>query len=102
MANLTERQKEALNKFKERRGGIPDRLLESQKELLKRQRAIRNALAKGPAAVPSIAGETGIPEDATFWLLMLMRKYGEIEEKGQDGDYPLYALILKDKGAKIQ
>jgi hypothetical protein len=102
MANLTAEQKEALKSFREGRGGISDQLLARQKELLKQQRAVRKALAKGPATVPSIAGEIGLPEDETLWFLTLMRKYGEVEEKGQDGDYPLYALIAKNKEVKIQ
>lgn len=102
MAKLTPERKEALKRFKEKRGGVPEALRTRQKDLLKKQRAIGQALAKGPATVPSLAAQAGLSTEETLWYLAWMRKYGEIEEQGQEGDYPLYALVAKEGHEETQ
>lgn len=61
------------------------------KQLIATRKAIRAALAAGPATVPQLALQIGLPTAETLWHVTAMKKYGEIQERGQDGDYPLYA-----------
>lgn len=56
-------------------------------------KAVRGALADGPATVPRIAEVTGLFTDRTLWIVAAMKKYGEIEEAEKDGAYFQYALI---------
>jgi predicted transcriptional regulator len=71
-------------------------LIAAAKDRLKRMRGearlIHEALAKGPATIPQIAGMTGQASERVLWHVMAMKKFGQVAETGQDGDYFLYAL----------
>lgn len=63
---------------------------------LKEQRQIRKKIVEclkgGEKTIPEIASETGLPSPLVTWYVMTMRKYGEIEETEEDGEYYRYRL----------
>ena len=59
----------------------------------KNKTAMKKALAEKPLTVPEIAEKTGIPAREVLWLMTSLRKYGEVNEAGIDGDYPRYELV---------
>jgi predicted transcriptional regulator len=58
----------------------------------KESAAIKHELKQGGRTVPEIAAATGIPSDTVMWYLATLKKYGEIVESGQDGNYFRYQL----------
>jgi len=55
------------------------------------------ALQGGPKTVPELAEITGFPSHEVFWHIVSMRKYGQVTEGDQDGDYLRYMLIERDE-----
>jgi hypothetical protein len=53
---------------------------------------MRQALKAGPKTVPQLAAACGIEGRVAMWNLMAMRRYGEVIETGEQGDYLLYTL----------
>ncbi|RPJ77754.1 MAG: hypothetical protein EHM13_15560 [Acidobacteria bacterium] len=80
-----------------RHGGMSKELKDYFNERTRIKKAIRTALGNGPLTVPQIAEACQLPPPRTVWHVMAMRRYGEIVEVGESGDYPLYGL--KAKGA---
>ncbi|WP_202318498.1 hypothetical protein [Archaeoglobus neptunius] len=64
---------------------------------LKEQRQIRKKIAEslksGAKTIPEIADETQLPSPVVTWYIMTMRKYGQIEEEGEEGGYYRYRLV---------
>jgi len=81
--------------LRDRRGGVPQALL----ELTRRQAAIRKQITKvlleGPKTVPDLAAASGFPAHEVFWHLMAMKKYGEIVEGEERDGYFEYGLKEK-------
>lgn len=94
---MVQERKTPLQVLKERRGPVPRQLTEQVKRNNAVKSAIRKALASGPKSVPEIAEMTGLPAAQVFWFLMSMRKYGQVVEDSQDGDYFRYALAKEAK-----
>ena len=78
-------------------------LRESRKEIVLRVRSlvkeqshiekqIALALKDGPKTVPEISHETGLPTETVLWVLMALKKYGEITEGQQKDSYFTYGL----------
>jgi DNA-binding transcriptional ArsR family regulator len=82
--------------LKERRGPVPEELLDSVRQNNAARTAIKRALADGPHTVPEIAEATGLPDPTVLWTITAMRKYGAVLEDSVDGSYPRYALTAKD------
>lgn len=80
-----------------KRGKVPEPLRKRIAEHNRIKAAIRKALADGPKTPPQIAQATGLASAQVFWHLMSMRKYGQVQEVGQDGSYRTYALAEEDK-----
>jgi hypothetical protein len=100
MKTLTAEQKQALANLRSRIGGISDEKRQSQKHLIAARKAILNLLETQPATVPQIAEALRMHADETLWHVTGMRKYGKVTEAGEDGDYPVYALVNdEDKAA---
>ena len=95
---LVDEQKAALQRFRERRGGLSEERREQQRRLLQERKAIRTALA-APATVPELAQATGLLPRTVLWHVTAMRKYGQVQEADQEGDYPRYALIVETEAA---
>ena len=91
---LTEAQKLALQALKSSRGEAQvERLKKHLAEGRQSKKAVREALEKGPAAVPELAQATRLPAQQVLWQVTAMKKYGLLREKELDGDYPRYELI---------
>lgn len=97
MKTLTAEQKKALAALRESIGGITKEKRETQKHLLAARKALIKFLEQQPATVPQIAAALQLPADEALWHVTGMRKYGKVTEVGEDGDYPLYALVVIDE-----
>jgi hypothetical protein len=86
------REKRPIDVLRERQGGMSKQLQERFKEQNKLRKAFKEALRKGPRSVPQLAHECQLDSGSVLWHLMAMKKYAEIEEAGDEGDYVLYRL----------
>jgi hypothetical protein len=82
--------------YKELHGQASAELLERVREQNHVKAAVRRALAEGPMTPPEVARATELTPREALWMLIALRKYGVVEEDGQDGDYVRYALSGKD------
>lgn len=85
-------RKKPIEILRERRGGVPKKLLERHRQQAANRRGIVGALQTASKTVPEIAKETGLPPHEVFWHLMAMKKYGKLVEGQQRDDYFEYAL----------
>jgi predicted transcriptional regulator len=99
MKTLTAQQKQALATMRERMGGISEQKKQHAKQLKAARKAIVQMLTEKPATVPEIAAALNMPSDEALWHLTGMRKYGQVVEAGEAGDYFLYALVVTDDAA---
>ncbi len=84
--------REGLRVFRERMGGLTD----AKKAYLKADRdarkALREALRFGPKTIPELTQQLNLPGEKVTWYVMALKRYGEIVEAGQAGDYFRYTL----------
>ncbi len=100
MRTLSPEQKQALAALRVSIGGVSEQKRQTQKRLIAARKAIHKFLQAQPATVPQIATALQMPTDEALWHVTGMRKYGKVAEAGEDGDYPLYALVaLEEKSA---
>lgn len=78
-----------------RHGGISPQLRDYFTERQRIRKAVRSALQDGPRSVPDLARACNLPMPKAMWHVMAMRRYGEVVEAGERGDYVLYALKTK-------
>lgn len=97
MKTLTAEQKQALAHLRERMGGISEEKKQHSKQLKAARKAIQRLLAAQPATVPQIAEALKMPSDEALWHVTGMRKYGNVTEVGEEGDYPIYSLVAVDE-----
>lgn len=97
---LTADQKKALATLRESMGGISDEKRQSQKHLVSARKDLLKFLKHQPATVPQIAAALQMPSDEALWHVTGMRKYGKVTEVGEDGDYPVYALVEIEETTK--
>ncbi len=76
----------------ERLGGASDETRERLKRQRVQEKALRAALADGPRTVVEIAAAIHVDPREALWLVMALKKYGEIVEGEQRGDAYAYAL----------
>jgi len=76
------------------------RKLERSQEQAKIREELTGALMDGPKIVPEVAEATGMPSHEVFWWLMAMKKYGQVVEGEQRGDYFEYTLAQEQEQAK--
>ena len=100
MKALTAEQKKALATLRESIGGISKEKRQTQKHLVSTRKALLKFLEQKPATVPQISEALQIPADEALWHVTGMRKYGKVAEEGEDGDYPLYALVAYEEEAQ--
>jgi len=91
--------RDLLARLREERGAAVDAAVARNKERQAVRKKVRAAMASGAATVPAIAGAAGLAPREVLWHVAGLRKYGEIVETGQEGDYPTYALKTKEKPA---
>lgn len=94
---MPEEARKPLDILRERRGPVPEELRQRVREHTRIRRAIADTLAEGPKTSPEISAAIGVPADKVFWHVIAMRKYGELAEHEQSGDYFQYKLVEKDK-----
>jgi hypothetical protein len=91
--------KATLKKLRAERGAGVDAATERNKRRQATRKRVRAALAAGPATVPVLAAATGLSTRDVLWHVAAMRKYGELEEVGVDGEYCTYALATETGGS---
>ncbi len=91
------KEKKPILVLRERMGGPSESLKTYVKDLNKVRKDIVTALKKGPRTVPDLAKETGLATKDALWHLMAMKRYGELVETGQSGDYFAYALKEQER-----
>jgi hypothetical protein len=91
------RQQRPIETLRARHGGMSKALKEHFNERQRLKKAIRAALGDGARTIPEIAQACALLPPQVVWHVMAMRRYGEVVDAGERGDYVLYAL--KDKGA---
>ena len=92
----TAKPRSKMLELKDRRGPVPERLLDSVRENNAARAAVKRALASGPLTVPEIAAASDLPAATILWTVTAMRKYGSVLEDSTDGSYVRYALAAKD------
>ncbi|MCF7669578.1 MAG: helix-turn-helix domain-containing protein [Verrucomicrobia bacterium] len=85
--------KDALRKFRDNRGGVPDALKKYSSNYRKARKQIIESLKESCLTIPSIAETTGLEKHVVMWHIAGLRKYGLVEEAGNEGDYVKYVLI---------
>jgi hypothetical protein len=89
---MGDKEQKPIQVLKERRGGTSPEVKERIRRHRKLRKAIRAALAGGPRTVPELSGELELPSHDVLWMLMAMKKYGEIEEGEERESYHEYSL----------
>lgn len=82
--------------LRERHGGMSDAMKAYFKEQNRVRKLINAALKQAPRTIPELARETGEPEDKLLWHVMALKKYGQVTELEQRGDYFAYAQAGKE------
>ena len=90
--------KEMLKRLRDARGPAVQAAVDAHQRHQAERRKIRAALAAGPATVPELAAASGVPARTALWHVTAMRKYGELVEDTQAGDYFRYRLV--DRGGR--
>ena len=90
---LTEAHRKALKLFREQHADTSGTLKKYVADFRHERKQITEALRKGPAIVPELAGQTGMTADQVLWHVTAMRKYGTVQEVGPEGDYVKYEFI---------
>jgi hypothetical protein len=83
---------EALKRLRQERKEFIDRakgLIKEQSTVFKK---IKEALTGEGKTVPEIARITGMPSAQVLWVVMALKKYGQVIEDVKDGDYFKYQL----------
>jgi hypothetical protein len=93
---LTAEERQSLAKLRAIAGGMSPEQRSRHQTFLAQRRAIREFLANGAATVPSMADAVKLRTDEVLWHLTGMRKYGQVVEAGENGDYFLYALAAQE------
>ena len=89
--------RELLARLRAERGAAVDEAVARNKARQAARKKVRAAMTSGAATVPDIAAACGLPSGEVLWHVAGMRKYGELVESGQVGDYPTYALKTSAK-----
>ncbi len=84
--------REALRVFRERMGGLTDAKKAYLKEDRDARKALREALRFGPKTIPELTQQLNLPGQKVTWYVMALKRYGDIVEAGQAGEYFRYAL----------
>jgi predicted transcriptional regulator len=91
--------KELLKRLRAERPAIVEAATARSSARRTARKAIKAELDKGPATVPALATACSLPSADVLWHVAAMRKYGQLVEDGQDGDYCLYRLKPDDEGS---
>jgi predicted transcriptional regulator len=92
MADKPIAEKKPILVLRERMGGVSDSLKDYVKNFNKTRKEISAVLKTGPKTVPEIAAEMRLQTSIVLWHIMGMKRYGQILEGKQRGDYFEYSL----------
>lgn len=92
---LTAEERKALAKLRDVAGGLRPEQRTRHQSMVTERKAIRELLAANPSTVPGIASALQLETTQVLWHLTGMRKYGQVTEAGEDGDYLLYTLAAE-------
>jgi hypothetical protein len=88
---------EALKRLREERKIF----IERAKNLIKEQsgsiKKIKEHLKGEGATIPEIAGKTEMPTSEVLWLVMALKKYGQVVEGPKEEDYYKYQLANPER-----
>ena len=84
--------REGLRVFRERMGGLTDAKKSYLKSDREARKAMREALRFGPKTIPELTQQLNLSGEKVMWYVMALKRYGEIVEAGQAGEYFRYAL----------
>jgi predicted transcriptional regulator len=93
MIDSKARNLEALKTLRDERAAETDAAQARLKEQLKVEREVTRLLKEGPKTVPELSEATSFSRQTVFWHLIAMKKYGQVAEAEQDGDYFRYRLV---------
>ena len=83
--------------LRDRMGGVPQEAQQLSREHSKIKKQIKKALKEKPCTVPELFEATQIPVEQAFWHLMSLKKYGEVIEGEEKGNYLEYTLKPKEE-----
>jgi predicted transcriptional regulator len=89
--------KETLKRLRGERETVVQTVTEHNKRHQAERKKIRGVLTEGPATVPALAAACEFASSEVLWHITAMRKYGELVESAQEGDYFTYQLV-REKG----
>lgn len=98
--------RELLSRLREERGATVEGAVARNKARQAARKKVRAAMIAGATTVPAIADTAELGPSEVLWHIAALRKYGELVETGQEGEYPTYALkpdesvAAKDAAAK--
>ena len=93
------KQKKPIQVLRERCGGMSDSLKAYYKEQNALRKQLREQLAGGPRTIPELVSASGLDSTKVTWHVMAMKKYGELQDAGLDGDYYRYRLKEAEHGS---
>jgi predicted transcriptional regulator len=83
---------EALKKLRQERKEFIDRAKDLIKEQSSIFKKIKEELKGDGRTVPEIASATDLSSSQVLWVVMALKKYGQVIEGVKDGDYFKYQL----------
>ena len=83
--------------LREERGATVDAAVARNKARQAARKKVRAAMARAGRRRCPRSPRPGPPSTEVLWHVAAMRKYGDLVETGQDGDYSTYALKADEK-----
>ena len=91
------KQKKPIQIFRERSGGVSEKLKKITREQAKNLKKISEIIKNNYKTIPEISQLTGIPSHEVLWYTMAMKKYGKIIEGEEQNGYFKYTLKQEEK-----
>jgi hypothetical protein len=90
--NEPAKEKRPIAILRDRHGGMSAEMKDYYKRFNETRKRLSGELQSGPKTVPELAVATGVPSHEVLWHVMAMKKYSEVVEDAQRGDYYAYKL----------
>ena len=93
MSEKPKKAKKPIQIFRERQGGMSDKLKDWRKESRRIKKAIREQLKTKPMMIPELAEAIGDPSHLIFYHVIAMRRWEDVEETGKnEDDFIIYGI----------
>ena len=86
-------RKEQMKALRAERKESIGRTRNRMKTLNQQIKQVQEALAKGPATPPEVAEAAGLDSAKALWILMALKKFGQVAEEKKAGAYFKYELV---------